>query len=418
MGSTFDKIETGPEATSDANKRPDLKNFEDSPFKDLIVVPDVNKILSYRDKADKPSEVIVKAGNDPERNARALQDAIDNANGKPTIIRAEPGTYRGQIRFGKQHQNIRIEGKSDNGDRAVFDMSDYQMEKGNNAVFNLRDTKDIQISGFEIKNFQSTLKKHPAIAVLVEGSGQNITIKGNYFHHLGLAEEGSQSERDGSQAISIRGTNTSDEQSAITNLKIESNKVHDLNMGQHEAITVNGNVNGFIVAKNHISDINNIGIDIAGGFIKGQFNSARKGTIIDNYVENADSDRNRTYKKGDQSAGGIYIDGARDIDIIGNTVKSTNRGIEIGCENNGHFSYNIKVAKNILVKNQHAAITVGAGNDDPGETRDVVVQDNIFQANGSSEDLGIVIQRKVINPPKDINNAYLDRFGRVVRKQS
>ena len=68
MGSTFDKIETGSEATT--NKRPELKDFEDSPFKDLIVVPDVNKILSYRDKADKPTEVIVKAGNDPERKDR------------------------------------------------------------------------------------------------------------------------------------------------------------------------------------------------------------------------------------------------------------------------------------------------------------------------------------------------------------
>lgn len=49
------------------------------------------------------------------------------------------------------------------------------------------------------------------------------------------------------------------------NINITNNHVHDSNLGQHEGITLNGNVDGFQISINRLTNLNNIGIDIVGG---------------------------------------------------------------------------------------------------------------------------------------------------------
>lgn len=326
----------------------------------------------------------IRAGTDPEKNARSLQDAIDKSDkGGNTLITLEVGNYRGHIKFPPGSKNIRIQAES-NKEKPVFDMSELDGSESD-AIFHLKDATNISIDGLEFRGFNSSRKGEPAVGIQVEGNGQDIQLSNNYFHEFGMRNA---DDRNGSQAISVLGTEGT---RSIKNLKITNNRVQNMNLGQHEALTVSGNVENFTIANNTISDVNNIGIDVAGGWLKG-VPSARFGVIKDNSVSNIDTDRNLTYPRGVQSAGGIYVDGAENILISNNTVKNTNRGIEIGCENKGHSASRIRVESNILVENHHAAITVGAGDKRHGSTLDVWIQNNLFQANGADGRKGIVKQ--------------------------
>jgi hypothetical protein len=269
-----------------------------------------------------------------------------------------------------------------------------------------------------LTNFKSDDKENPAAGIIVEGVSRQISIRDNLIHHFGIGKLGSKADLTGSEPISVRGRGTTEE-TATRQIVISNNTLHDINLGSHEGITVNGNVDGFLVALNNVRNVNNIGIDIVGGYrvsSNPRLDAARNGVVRGNFVAGIDSDRNRAYKTGDRSAGGIYVDGGWNVRIENNIVEDTNRGIEVGCENAGHTARNIEITNNISRRNHFAAVTVGAGDRRHGSTDGVRIFNNLFMANGPDGITGIDRQL-FFKDVSDSNNRYLDRSGRLLKIQ-
>ncbi len=360
----------------------------------------------------KPKDIYIKPGGDPRRDAQQIQDAIDAAAraGEQVNINVPPGIYRGNIVFPPGARNISLKAQEVNGRRAVFDMTGMPTSDDTQAVFKLQNNQNITIEGFEIKNYKGSSRDNPPVGIMVTGVNKDITLRGNDIHHLGLDAQG-QPDRIGSQPIIVFGKGST-EATATRNINITNNHVHDSNLGQHEGITLNGNVDGFQISINRLTNLNNIGIDIVGGETTSSnraLDAARNGLIRGNFVSGIDSDKNPTYPKGDRSAGGIYIDGGRDVRIENNVVENTNRGIEIGSEHAGTSAQNITVSNNWLKRNHLAAITVGAGERNQGSTVNVSLINNIFQANGPDAKTGVVEQYNVSRLFQS-GNKFVDPF--------
>jgi len=167
---------------------------------------------------------------------------------------------------------------------------------------------------------------------------------------------------------------------ACTDILIQNNQIFDCRTGFSEALTLNGNVDGFEVSGNTVHDITNIGIDLAGGY--GVSNNsatdmARNGTVKDNVVYNCVS----SYAV----SAGIYVDGGQNIIVERNTSYANGRGFEVGAEQAGHTTTGITVRDNIAWQNQGAGIGIG-GYDYPntGKVTNSQVLNNSFYDNNKN----------------------------------
>jgi len=245
------------------------------------------------------------------------------------------------------------------------------------GLVDITDRTHVRLQDLEIRGLSTASKNHFIMGVQVGKTAANpspmdlIELVGLDVHDItytGGSDEG------GAQGIAFYGGHTD---IAITGVKIVDCEVHDLRLGQSEAMTLNGNIDGFSIIDNEVHDNDNIGIDCIGwegtaGGSQGDDDSngnaavygghhpndrARNGTISGNHVYRCSTEapvKNPTYPQNDFSAGGIYVDGGRDITIERNVVYECDIGIDIGCEH--------------------------AGVDDGGQlrdTRDVLCRDNV-----------------------------------------
>jgi hypothetical protein len=144
---------------------------------------------------------------------------------------------------------------------------------------------------------------------------------------------------------------------SCSNINISGNEIFNCRTGYSEAMTLNGNVDGFTITDNIVHDITNIGIDLAGGY--GACSDAakdfsRNGTVVGNTVFNCISVV--------AVAAGIYVDGGQNITISRNTTHDCGRGYEIGCENQGKIATNIILRDNIAYHNREAGVGIGGYN--------------------------------------------------------
>lgn len=202
----------------------------------------------------------------------------------------------------------------------------------------LIDTKSwVRIRGFEIRNH---LGVNDGSGVRVLGSGSHIEILENHIHDIRGRH---------AMAITVYGTDPS---RSISDLVLRGNLIHDCEPASSEAVTLNGNVERFVVEGNVVRDVNNIGIDFIGGETSIQPDPtkvARDGVCRANRVERA---------RGPWGAG-IYVDGGRDILLERNVVTECELGIEVGAENSGVVASGIEVRDNLVYWNDRAGIVFG-----------------------------------------------------------
>ena len=182
-------------------------------------------------------------------------------------------------------------------------------------------------------------------AILCEGKGDDIQITNNYLHDLlGFNAVG----------ILFVGSNTT---TPFTNIIVSNNILENIEPAPSEAISLNGNVDGFEIIDNTLTNINNIGIVMIGGEdwvnTNDEVNFARNGVCSNNTVSHANSIYGGGY------AAGIYVDGGKNITIENNTVTGSDIGMEIGCENMGFIAENILVRNNILYRNEKSGLGFG-----------------------------------------------------------
>ncbi len=306
-------------------------------------------------RAAKTSEV----NNSPQIQVRAgesIQRAIDNAPAG-AIINVAQGVYREKLDIRRDGITLKADGK------AVIDMGDKPL---NGPVINISGRKNVTIDGFEIKNVNGG---QTPMAIRVDGASSNIKIINNDIHHIKSNKN--------AHGVGVFG----DSAQPIRDVLIKDNRVHDLKLGQSEAVVINGNVEGFKIIGNTIRDNDNIGIDVIGGEGVGKkgIDRARKGLIAGNVVANIDTRNNPTYRS--MSAAGIYVDGGSDITIRDNVVKNSNYGIELASERRGWNTTNIHVHGNRIEGSHLAGISLGGGSASNGGVTDSRIENNTLIGN-------------------------------------
>lgn len=220
----------------------------------------------------------------------------------------------------------------------------------------------VRLVGFEIRN---DLGVTDGSGVRIVGGGDHIEIRDNRIHDI---------RGNNAMGITVYGTAAT----PISALVIDSNEIHDCEPAPSEALTLNGNVTDFEVTNNDVHDVDNIGIDFIGGETDIQPDAtkvARSGVCRGNRVTRARS------SYGGGFAGGIYVDGGRDIVIERNVVTESDLGLEVGAENHGTATTGIVVRDNVLFANDKAGLVFGGFAASVGRVRDCAFLNNTLYHN-------------------------------------
>ncbi|MEM7367992.1 MAG: right-handed parallel beta-helix repeat-containing protein [Bacteroidota bacterium] len=224
-----------------------------------------------------------------------------------------------------------------------------------------------------------------ANGIYVVGEGDGIFISDNEMYNIGWGTDPSLDPESftpvrQAHGILINGRS----ETGYRNVYIGRNVLHDLIVGNSEAITLTGNVFDFLIEDNTLYNITNIGIDIAGHYawafpdsLDQEFNQARDGRIQRNTIYNCQRPTN-----GNEPAG-IYVDGGEDVFIDRNISRNNGVGISLGCENADESAENIIVVNNLIYNNDKFGMVFGAN---AGDVEGSTVRNNTFFNNGIFED--------------------------------
>ncbi len=204
------------------------------------------------------------------------------------------------------------------------------IEIGSNA-------SEIVIENLNFDGKSTNYGNNGIFAVYVSGENiDKVAIKSNEIHHIYSDED--------AHGIAIYGEGST-ENSAIQNVIIESNSVHDMKTGSSESIVVNGNVKNWEIVGNQVADVNNIAIDVIGGegtvtprslngrILPHPLDAARYGYIENNTVTRMSTVGNEAYGAVHSWAAAIYVDGAHHLYIANNGVTDAEWAYDIGVEN-------------------------------------------------------------------------------------
>jgi len=231
----------------------------------------------------------------------------------------------------------------------------------------------IRISGLDIRHLtnDSTLTtvvggvtlKDVRYGVVIEGTAHHIQIQNNDMYDMKWTRDTTKAKNpqpnDVLSAITVLGnTNT-----AINNLLIDNNTVHDIVSGYAEGIAINGNVDTFTVSANEIYDVANIGLVAAGNYkwvlesypslLKAN-NQSRNGLIKDNSVYRCISPV--------ATSAGIYLDGSLNVTVQGNESYNNGTGISVGNEQDSSTSGGHLIISNNVWANLGPGMYLGSNN--------------------------------------------------------
>jgi hypothetical protein len=322
-------------------------------------------------------------------------------------------------------------GISENGQKPILrreEFGEYEQPVVKIAASN------VLLKGFEIKGkYTSNVRSGPSgVLILIREDETNvpgystISIEENDINNIGFQYPADQNKCwesgsyvcGGGHGIEIK----SNSSNPIANVIVRGNKIHDLHLGQSEALTISNNVNDFAVTDNEIYDVDNIGIDIA-GFQDGKRLAATKGKVISNRIYKSNAKDNPGQLKTYPWIAGIYIDGGRGLDlgegalrVERNVVYDYGFGIEIGTEKSGEKVDNVVVEQNLIFKNW--IVGIGVGHNDSNQksyVENCILRNNtLYQNHRSGDDAGelrLTKHEEATQPLKNIryeNNLIAD----------
>lgn len=276
--------------------------------------------------------------------------------GDTVTVRA--GTYNETVSFGLSGSAvagfITLQGAAG----AVLDGTGLS---GAGITINSRDY--IRVTGMTVRNFKAG---STPMGIYVEGGSSVIELRNNLIHNI-------ESPNGNAHGIAFYGNAAT----PMTNIVVEGNEIRNCRLGQSESLVLNGNINGFTVARNIVHDNDNIGIDFIGFEGTGPTgqDQARNGVCVENVVYNISSATNPTYG-GERSADGIYVDGGRDIVIERNKVDNCDIGIEVASEHGGKATSNITVRNNFISRGYQGNVLIGGYAATRGMAQNVAVVNN------------------------------------------
>ncbi len=296
---------------------------------------------------------------------RTIQHAANTVVAGDTVF-VRAGVY-------KEHVNVPVSGnatagyttfQSYPGETAIVDGTGLDIPNGQYGLFNINSQNYLIIQGFEIRNYKTSSAQEVPIGIYIYGAGSNLQILNNHIHHIETNAGGCNANAFG---VTVYGTQAPD---SINNLTISGNEIDHLKTGCSETMSVDGNVQYFVITNNLVHDNNNIGIDAIGfegvaptGSMCGPDGSdfcdrARDGLIAQNTVYKITSYGNPAY--GNQyAADGIYVDGGTRIIIERNRIYKVDLGIEMASEHSGKTTDNIIARNNLVYFGNSAGISIG-----------------------------------------------------------
>ena len=328
---------------------------------------------------DKQDQAIYVAINGNDQNAgtkskpfRTLKKAASEANAGTTVL-IRKGTYNEQLVV--KHSGTKtkpITFKAYNQEMVVLSGKDLNENEGNTSLVKINNKNYVTISGLIIQDLSTDLTDETVMGIYVTGSSNYITLENNHVQRIEThADDGN------GHGIAIYGTGP------MKDIVILNNTLEDLKLGSSESLVLNGNIDGFKVENNIVRRSDNIGIDLIG--YEGTSNDekvdyVRNGIVKNNQVYKISSYGNPAYGE-DYSAGGIYVDGGKNITIEKNTIYKSDIGIEATSEHAKKYADNIKIINNIIYDNFYTGISIGGYDEDRGGTINSTISQNILYRN-------------------------------------
>jgi len=370
------------------------------------------------------SYYVSTSGNDNNPGAlgspwRTIQHAANTVAAGDTVF-VRGGVY-------KEHINIPVSGNATAGyitfqnypgETATVDGTGLSVPNGQYGLFNISSQSYLIISGFEVRNYKTSSTKYVPVGIYIYGAGGNLQILNNHIHNIQTSARGCNANALG---IAIYGTQAP---ASINHLTITGNEIDHLKTGCSETISMDGNVQDFVVTGNLIHDNNNIGIDAIGfegvapaGAMCGAdlCDRARDGLIAQNTVYNITSYGNPAY--GNQyAADGVYVDGGTRIIIERNRIYRVDLGIEMASEHAGKTTDHITARNNLVYFGNSAGISIGGYASRVGGSDNCIIVNNSLLYNdrkntGSGE---FQIQFHATNNVFKNNIAYATKQGLLV----
>lgn len=308
------------------------------------------------------------------QDADSIADALSKANSGDTI-KIPAGTYNEQISITKD--GIKLVGEPG----AVLDGTGITPTAESYAMIRVS-APDVSITGLEItglKNNEPSLTVKP-MGIYADSASDDLSVSECKIHDMGVVYN-EESEFYNAHGILVY----AEPDDPVDNVSIKNCELYNLTLGNSEALVVNGNVGNFDISGNYVHNCDNIGIDAIGfercgddgESLKLESDRAHDGKIHDNTVVGISSGKNMTYF-GDKCAGGIYVDGGKNIDIYENYIADSDIGIEVSSEHHGTAVTGINVYNNTLVQNDAlAGISIGGCEpDENGEAKACKIYNN------------------------------------------
>jgi hypothetical protein len=352
-----------------------------------------------------------------------LQHAASVAVAGDTVL-ARQGVYKAL--FTPTHSGTAAQGPitfaSYPGELATIDGTGLAIPNGMNGLVTLNNLSNVIVEGFDIRNYTTSSINQVPIGIFVSGAGSNVQVVNNHIHAITTTAK-TNATACGSNAfgMTVYGTQAP---AAITGLVISGNELDHLLTGCSETLSVDGNVDGFLIASNLIHDDNNIGIG-AIGYEKVSPNSiddrARNGVIRGNLVYNITSFGNPDY--GNQyAADGIYVDGGTQIVIEQNVVHNVDLGIEMTSEHGAtaktprRYGDHITARNNLVYDGNSAGISIGGYGPARGGSQYITIVNNtLFNNDTKNTDSGeFQIQYYATNNVFENNIVYAGAQGLLV----
>jgi hypothetical protein len=293
---------------------------------------------------------------------RSIQHALNVALNPGDTVQVRAGKYFERLSFpasGSAAGSILL--RNFGTEKVV--LSGANLSDGN--LVEIADRSYVQLIGFDIANLGGV---RDGSGIRITGSGSHIELRNNRIHDIRGTN---------AMGITVYGTGAA----PISDLVIDGNEIYACKAAPSEALTLNGNVNGFQITNNLVRDNNNIGIDMIGGETDiHPTEVARNGLVRGNTV------RNNRSNYGGGFAAGIYVDGGKDIVIENNISTGNDLGIEIGAENAGIVTSGIVVRNNLIYKNQKTGLVFGGFESDRGRVRECFFVSNTLWKNNQLKD--------------------------------